>query len=364
MLSGCRLQARRSLDLPTTSRFWHMKILRSHLWLLLHLAGVMTAGAYTYQFHHYTEVDGIPGSAVLGMDQDQRGQLWFATRTGLASYDGTTWDIHGRERGLSVAPHSDVDVDHGGRVWALAQGCPVRVSWLGDDRWNSLPMAPGKGWGWDTIGMAVGQDASGEPTVAVTAVGGFVTVWAQEQWHTVTMPAPDVHAYGQVWIDDTLYVASSHGLLRATIAEGPAAAVPVIGLPEGPVYAAIAAPDDHGLTVVGRGWIGDFADDGFSGRIDVPELELMAPEGGVSAARDELGGVYVGDRFQVFYHHPLLGLEALSRDNGLVADGLTEVLVDREGQEWIASTRGVSKLPSRRFRSLDFYDDFLWCLRR
>ncbi len=324
------------------------------------VALVATSQAYTYQFHHYTEVNGIPGSAVLGMDQDPQGRLWVATRTGIASFDGTRWETHGIDRGLPVAPHADVAVDHRGQVWALATNTPIRVSRLTGGRWQMLPKAPGMGWGFDAASMALGQDESGEVTIAVAAVGGFVTVWSGGRWRTVVLPAgTDADVYGLSWQGAILYLATSHGLFRDAALDGVTAAELISDLPVGAVYGAINNPDRDGMIVAGRGWIGELSDAGFVERAHLPGLLLMAPEAGVAVGVDGLGGVYLGDRFTVFHHHPLLGLESLSRSNGMVANGLTDVLVDRGGQIWLSSLRGVSKLANRRFRNLAGLDGLL-----
>ena len=56
--------------------------------------------AQHYHVHTYTEGDGLPNSAVRGLAQDSSGRLWFATRAGVAVYDGQDWISYSRESGL------------------------------------------------------------------------------------------------------------------------------------------------------------------------------------------------------------------------------------------------------------------------
>jgi len=52
------------------------------------LAIVSPAYGQRFQVDTYTVTDGLPSSNVLGLSQDPIGRMWFATRAGIASYDG------------------------------------------------------------------------------------------------------------------------------------------------------------------------------------------------------------------------------------------------------------------------------------
>lgn len=74
------------------------------------------------------EPDGIPGSSVAAIDQDQAGALWVGTRTGLGRLrvDGETFDVflHDPADSLSLSHDyvSDVHVASSGTVWIATEG--------------------------------------------------------------------------------------------------------------------------------------------------------------------------------------------------------------------------------------------------
>ncbi len=47
--------------------------------------------AQRYHIHTYSETDGLPSSTVLALTQGPSARMWFATRNGIATYDGNSW---------------------------------------------------------------------------------------------------------------------------------------------------------------------------------------------------------------------------------------------------------------------------------
>lgn len=71
-----------------------MKLLKSILFSILFLAACLTVSAEgfpNFKFRHYTVEDGLSVNTVTSIIQDSRGMMWFATSTGLNSYDGITF---------------------------------------------------------------------------------------------------------------------------------------------------------------------------------------------------------------------------------------------------------------------------------
>jgi hypothetical protein len=74
-----------------------------------------------YQVRQYSEKDGLPAVPVYDMTQDHWGRMWFATRTGIAVYDGMSWKQHTLAKGLPAAGFSIIKIDIKGRLWILAE---------------------------------------------------------------------------------------------------------------------------------------------------------------------------------------------------------------------------------------------------
>ncbi len=70
-----------------------------------------------YSYTHYENKDGLAGSTVYCMTQDQEGFLWFATETGVSRFDGTHFRNYTREDGLPDNDVLQLFSDSKGRVW-------------------------------------------------------------------------------------------------------------------------------------------------------------------------------------------------------------------------------------------------------
>ena len=69
----------------------------------------------------FGEAEGLP-SAVLDMLQDSRGLLWFATRDGIARFDGARFVVYGTEHGLTVPTVGALVESQAGTYWAMTWG--------------------------------------------------------------------------------------------------------------------------------------------------------------------------------------------------------------------------------------------------
>ncbi len=318
-----------------------------------------TAGARTYPFRHFSERNGIPGSSVTGIAQDTSGCIWFATRAGLVRYDGTDWQTQGTEAGLLAAWQSDVAVDDRGGLWSIALNTPLRLSHEVGGRWEVIARPDDVHLGGEASQLALGRDPAGAVTAAVLVRASLVAVWSAGAWRICDLGALNATVYGLNWFAESLYIATSQGLFRLPDPVNVAELAPVTTAPPGPVYATAIDRTRGVLRVIGEGWLGSLTPDGFTLDDHVPALRFDSVPVPISAAVDDLGGIYCGGMPEVFYYHPIVGVESLSRASGMIANGLSDVLVDREGQVWLASRRGVSRLSSRQLVCLNAADGLL-----
>ena len=81
-----------------------------------------TANADDIYFTHIGEKEGLSQSTVLDIEQDTKGNMWFATYNGLNRYDGYTFTVFRHDDSDSTSIASDiirtVAMDEGGRIWA------------------------------------------------------------------------------------------------------------------------------------------------------------------------------------------------------------------------------------------------------
>jgi ligand-binding sensor domain-containing protein len=79
------------------------------------------------------ENSGLPYNSVLSVAVDHNNKAWIATYNGLASYDGSVWNVYNTD---NLAIHSNniyaVEIDHSGQVWIGNNGGEV-ASFDGSD---------------------------------------------------------------------------------------------------------------------------------------------------------------------------------------------------------------------------------------
>ena len=76
----------------------------------------------SYLVHTYSEAEGLPSANVYGITQDHQGRMWFATRGGIAVYDGVSWKTYTVSDDLPELTCTSIKVDQKGKVWALSIG--------------------------------------------------------------------------------------------------------------------------------------------------------------------------------------------------------------------------------------------------
>jgi len=69
--------------------------------------------------------------------------MWFATRAGVASFDGISWSVCSASDGLPGPNVLRIEVDHQGTIWALNEVAAamdtsrIYISYLKGQRWQT-----------------------------------------------------------------------------------------------------------------------------------------------------------------------------------------------------------------------------------
>ena len=82
-------------------------------------AGTRDEGLFQFQDNHFQTA---PGTAILGptifaLFEDQDGQIWAGTKSGLANFDGQSWKLFTTRDGLSENAVRAIAQDAGGNLW-------------------------------------------------------------------------------------------------------------------------------------------------------------------------------------------------------------------------------------------------------
>ncbi|PID78708.1 hypothetical protein CSA17_05625 [bacterium DOLJORAL78_65_58] len=319
------------------------------------LAATLRPGAalaQRYLVQTYQEWDGLPANQVMAATQDSSGSMWFATRVGLVRYDGEAWTMESIHDAAVPQVEARLKTDSQGRLWAASCKEPPRISVCQDGRWRVFTdLRPYTGF--DIAGLEVLEAVPGRNAdlVALITVSANVIIWQEDRWQNLPYGSLFGPIHATTRIGTTLYLAAKNGLFALDLLapDQPPRLCP--GLPQGdPVY--YMAPDTSGqrLWLVGPTWIRLWQDGTTVSRFGGLDLLSPSAQAQTHSLADRAGGLFFGSLRGLNYFHPQTGLETLNRHNGLISDGTTGMIRDREGNTWILSSRGLSKIVSRRFQ--------------
>jgi PAS domain S-box-containing protein len=323
----------------------------------------------SYLVHSYSETDGLPSAFVYGITQDHQGRMWFATRAGIAVYDGVSWEKFTVSQGLPVPSFSKITEDQNNRIWAL--GSPgqggIRVVYYENGWWNSLP-GPGEE---DfelsqTTSFALLEQAKQNtmPTIAVGTANQGILIRQQGKWKHLTQHQGLLSnaVNGIITIKGKFYTATDKGLsvidsklivnnrLNRQLGLGPAR-IKGIAVQYKDKFPSCTLASSR-VWLYGENWIGWFDEKNFKMTRYPPGLLLSGKKRSVNMLPDYCCGVYIGDLYLLNYFNYNTGSwQLLDTPNGLIGGGANSLYIDFEKNIWIACERGVSKISSRRFTS-------------
>ncbi|MFQ6091846.1 MAG: histidine kinase dimerization/phosphoacceptor domain -containing protein [bacterium] len=329
---------------------------------LLIISGLLILSNYVYSqsylVHTYTEYDGLPNSFVKDMAQDSSGRIWFATRGGIAVYDGSEWQTYTASNGLPNPDFRFIKVDGHGRVWALTRMAESVIWYFNGSEWLSI-LSPFESLRKRESVTSFELTSVNDRTVLAVGTRGYgLYIFSDNRWRQITeedgLPSSSVNATASH--DGHFYVATSEGLSRVRGEEidnslNRALNTPTLEIMGIAVESSSSwAGREPIVWLQGEGWIG-YAEDGsfhlVSDSIKTPRtVSYFQPV----LQPDSHGGLYWGSLADIFHIGRDDGaIRYLGPESGLIAMGATSMLLDRENNLWIAGLQGVSKIPSMRF---------------
>jgi signal transduction histidine kinase/ligand-binding sensor domain-containing protein/CheY-like chemotaxis protein len=324
----------------------------------------------------------LPSANVYGITQDHRGRMWFATRAGIAVYDGVSMETYTMSDGLPAFGFFKIAVDQKGRVWALSEpGLNEIIVVYQDNRGkynkNKMPR-------WITIDkheakinrrtlftsfQLIEQQGTGKPIIAIGTTLSGLFLWNafnREKWLNLTKKDGLLSntVNGIAALKGKCYVVTDEGL--SIIKPGKNSIIDIdnrlnqsLDLPTKKIIGICIEhkdkfPDfplkDSRVWLFGYQWVGYFDESNYK-MILFPVRSLFHESTTiVNMLPDYRGGVYIGTRYNLsYFNYKTHSQEAIDMGNGLIGTGAHSIFIDYEKSMWFACDRGVSKISSRRF---------------
>jgi len=313
-----------------------------------------SAAAQSYLIHTYTSDDGLPSSTVFGLAQEPSGRIWAATRSGIAAYDGESWEIQPAE----VGGVHFVTTDEHGILWVATHMGEHLAYALDGGRWTGIGRPQDQGAPQFNLTAFEVMTGAGGPTVTLGTAAHGLIVWAGGKWSRLATEhgLPSLNVRGLARLADTLYVATDGGLCTVSGDVVDTSLNQLLPQDRRNILALSVSTDEprSGDREAAAPTIWLVTTNGVSALSGSTHTTIDAtariPYRPWSISSDGLGSLYLGDR-HYFYRLDLESgaVEPMDRANGLVANGVFTLLVDHERNVWVGGGRGLSKIVSRRF---------------
>ncbi|WP_242923822.1 two-component regulator propeller domain-containing protein [Pontibacter liquoris] len=297
-----------------------MYLLRLSLLLCL-LAPPHAVWSQQYNFRNWMLEDGLPQSQVNGMLQDDKKQLWLATRGGVSKFDGSTFLTYTRQQGLSSNNISCLFQDSRKRLWIGTSDHGLNLYTNQHFRhFNSLP---------DTGILAVAEDATGQIWVATKkglyflADNGF-RLYSQLplQPYTALLTTPA----GEVWVGSKtagLYALGKQPRhYTAANSDLGSNSITSLLLHQGQVWVGT----QQGLARISKG------------KLTRQRLPRSVSSPAVSSfTQDQYGNLWIGLTTDGLLKLSNDSITHITRQNGLRTNHVTALASDTEGNVWIGT---------------------------
>lgn len=305
--------------------------------------------------------EGLPSALVYQLAQDASGRIWILNRAGIVSYDGASFVSQGVQRGMEATQCGGLSVDDRGR--ALAAAFDGRVFRNEGGIWKRQTPAIENRFSGQVLSLAQAVQEGREKFLVDTTEG--LWLWDEDSWHHIyreeNRAAGNATALSR--FGEELVVGAPSGLCRLRgraldcgWGDDPRLREPIIALQT----ALIAGRPS--LLLLSHRWLGVLTDGRlrlFGKPLDIDLSPRYAPHDGLlhTAAAiniDPAGSVFFGTAYRAYVMEPGESVpRELGAAQGLLGDGATSILADREGAMWIGNLRGLNRLGSRRIQSMN-----------
>ena len=314
--------------------------------------------AQRYHVRQYDLSSGMPSVQVTDIDQDAEGRMWFATRAGMVRYDGYHWEtISTTPDGTPILRVQSCCSSEDGGFWAAS---PTGVHVRHNSGWVPLPELP-RSDRRGALKISV-LTRSGHRFLLLTVAERRPLFWNGKAWSTLqwdpSRRTPSL-IHDVVASRRCFWIATDVGVIRFDPVENKLKLVKALN-GQSPALGLCYDRKRHVIWMAASTWLGTLAGiDSDQG----PSLELLRSnidlgrltdlKAHLVVQYDAFGGLWIGNIGGLFHLTPDGRLRRLHRKNGLIAEGISDIFLDREDNLWISGYRGLTKIMSQRFKSYD-----------
>ncbi|PKL88071.1 MAG: hypothetical protein CVV23_12045 [Ignavibacteriae bacterium HGW-Ignavibacteriae-2] len=305
--------------------------------------------AQKHQTYFYTESNGLPSSHVNSVIKDISGRVWIGTKNGLVHYDGFSFKSF-KEPEISGINIRQLKAQSDGTIWALSSEFGLKISIFNKDsllktiRFNKqIPNYYLSAFDFSIKGT--------DTTIAVISNQKDLMIYFRGKWNRsdgINISGID-RIYNITNIDNEFFLGTNIGLYKTENFKD-YEKIYFSNIYDSSDILAVSMSDKT-LWISGKDFIGSLMRNDFVLRYK----GLLYPNSiGINRYKlipDYFGKIIVTNEFLTYLIDPDdNSKDVLSDVTGLLGSGAYDLLLDEESILWFASARGISKLPSMRFK--------------
>ncbi len=328
----------------------HRLLLIFTLMLVVVLWEASESQAQYFHIETMEESDGLPSPDIASITQDHRGLIWIASRTGIAFFNGASWEQAAGDSLAADISQGLLQVDFKGEIWALMSGINSALIRKDLFQWSSVPMPEDlKNFPQSFTQFALARMDT-NVVAALVEKSGTMHVMHGNRWQKIPLIDSGISNITSMIVQNNQFCLATPEGVFSVQPETPFSVQPLVNPNQtGQVLCLSVDPIDHSLWLIGEDWIGKLVEGIFD--------YLLPPQGSLFpcfqespapvCAADGFGGVYLSGHYGTQYFHPSSGMEILGPESGLVDNDSRTFFLDRENVMWQGTKRGISKIISR-----------------
>jgi PAS domain S-box-containing protein len=324
-----------------------MRSNRILFFLLLFINLFQHVDAQKFHVNSYTIESGLPTRMVNDACQDSLGYMWFATGSGIVSYDGFTFLNHAASEGIPFQNYRFIRSDLRNVLWAVPEYLTDTVLYRQHNSWSKI--TPGKR-NLKTVVSSCGVTYLHNNPVLCLGSDAGLDIYVNGDWIHLRL-SPDSlknQVLSIVSSDGKFYCSSRAGVYEVEHKKNTWETRKLNATPGEEVIAMhIDHPGNSGekLRMLTRNRVLLLQNGSLTLISDKFELPGIDSQTSAYLTADSAGNVFFGNTWAKYFYDGKSGqLFPMMVRNGFASNGCNSVYIDREQNVWFSDSRGIDKV--------------------
>jgi len=312
----------------------------------------LNTNAQQFVVKNYNLEEGLESNIVHDALQDENGNIWFATESGISVYNAKNWKNYSIDEGLPENEYLSLKQDRENIIWAIPYNSMNPIAYFKNNQWLSFNKFSNNQID-KYLFTAFDIFYENNKKILCFGTGNGLLLNEGENVKKITWQdgLPDNKINGLSKSNDQLFICTDNGL--AYYSKGLIRNLQ-LNIPSKRILASYVS--DKSNTVI---WL---LGDNWIGRLVNLKLEVIYKNNEKIFNHqnkrhsfiifDGVERIFCGNEFEMYYYDlKKKQLYNINQENGFTTTGSSKVLLDSESNLWFCTYRGIDKVSSQRFQN-------------